>query len=331
MRHFSILLLALTLVLGGALAAPPSDNREPAKEKDKPAKVETGDLAFADGSTLRVTLVSEVIEVETRYGKLTIPAAEVQRIDFAFRIPDEVAKKIAAAVKRLGDNNFEEREVATKELREIGRRAYPSLEEAAKGVDAEVAKRASMLLGELREKFTEEDLVFPKKDRVQTPEFTVVGRITASSLRLKTAYFGETALKVADLRSFQGAGLSGDSRLSIDAAKFGSLANQWMETSITLERGGPLKVVASGQVDLWPDDSGQYMTTPRGYGNARPPAFSAGSLVGKIGDNGAPFLIGEKFDGKAGGSGKLYLHIIPSQWGNASKGSYEVKIATGER
>src|SRR5262249_15606201 len=106
--------------------------------------------------------------------------------------------------------------------------------------------------------------------------------------------------------------------------------NQWMETAITLERGAPLKVTASGQVDLWPAEPGQYMTTAKGYGNARPPAFSAGSLVGKVGENGTPFLIGDRYDGKAAATGKLYRHVIPSQWGNASTGTYEVKVG-GER
>jgi hypothetical protein len=104
-----------------------------------------------------------------------------------------------------------------------------------------------------------------------------------------------------------------------------------METSVALERDAPLRISAGGQVDLWPATPGQYMTTPKGYGNAVPPAFSAGSLVGKVGENGTPFLIGEKYDGKASASGKLYLHIIPSHWGNASTGTYDVKITAGER
>jgi hypothetical protein len=323
-------LVGLTLILGGAPAAPPPDSREPAKEKEKGAKA-TADVTLADGSTVRVTLVSENVELETKYGKLVIPAADVQRIEFAFRLPDDAAKKIAAAVKRLADTSFEEREAATKELQEIGLRAYPALEEAAKSPDAEVKRRAAMLLEELRANVSAEDLSFPKKDRIQTAEFTVSGHISSPVLRAKTAYFGEADLKLADLRVLQGAGGGGERRVTVDAARYGSAPNQWMETSITLERGVPLKVTSNGQVDLWPPEPGQYMTSPKGYGNARPPAMSAGSLVGKIGENGTPFLLGEKYDGKAAASGKLYLHITPSQWGNPSTGTYEVKIGAGER
>src|SRR5262245_22628484 len=66
-----------------------------AEEKEKP-KAEKGaaDMTFADGSTLRIFLVAEKVELETKYGKLSIPAADVQRIEFAFRVSDDVAKKI---------------------------------------------------------------------------------------------------------------------------------------------------------------------------------------------------------------------------------------------
>lgn len=326
------ILLGLFLLFGGAIAAPPPAGRAPARDKEEAAKATAADMILADGSTVRVTLVAANVELETKYGKLTVPAADVQRIEFAFRLADDVGRKIAAAVKRLGDTSFEEREAATKELRTIGLRAYPALEVAAKSADAEVARRAATLLEEIREKVSADDLTFPKKDRVQTAEFTAVGRIISPGLRVQTAYFGEADLKLGDLRLFQAVGATGESRLTVDAAKFGGAPNQWLETAVTLERGATLKVVASGQVDLWPAEPGQYMTTPRGYGaGPRPGNLGGGSLVGKIGANGTPFLVGDKYEGKASASGKLYLHITPSPWGNPSTGTYEVKVSAGER
>jgi hypothetical protein len=323
--------LGLLLLCGGAAAAPPADGQESSKGKDEASKGTAADVSFTDGSTVRVTLVAANVEMETKYGKLTIPAADLRRIEFAFRISDDVAGKIAAAVKRLGDTRFEEREAATKELRALGLRAYPALEVAAKSADAEVARRASTLSAEVRERVAAEDLTFPKQDLVQTAEFTAVGRVTSRTLRVQTAYFGEADLKLADLRVFQEAGGTGARRLTVDAAKFGGPAEQWMETSVTLERGAPLKISASGQVDLWPAQPGGYMTSPKGYGNVRPGAFGGGSLVGKIGESGTPFMIGEKYEGKAAASGKLYLHITPSPWGNASTGTYDVRLSANER
>ena len=56
----------------------------------------------------------------------------------------------------------------------------------------------------------------------------------------------------------------------------------------------------------------------------------AGALVGKIGDNGEPFLIGENYDNAPEREGRLYLQIGPSPWGCPSSGSYQVKISRKE-
>ena len=50
------------------------------------------------------------------------------------------------------------------------------------------------------------------------------------------------------------------------------------------------------------------------------PAFSA------YADHRPVFLVGESHDSVPNRDGKLYLHIVPSPWGNASTGVYQVKI-----
>ena len=59
----------------------------------------------------------EKVELTTAYGKLSIPVADVRRIDFGTRIPEDVAKKIDAAIANLSSDNFQTREDATALLR----------------------------------------------------------------------------------------------------------------------------------------------------------------------------------------------------------------------
>jgi peroxiredoxin len=200
---FSCTLFGLLVILGSARADPPSDAREAAKAGDKQAKALEGDIAYIDGKTGRLALQSGAVELETKYGKLIIPAADIERIDFAFRLPEDVAKQIAAAVKGLGNDAFEVREAASKELLEIGVRAYPALQVAAKDSDAELARRAALLLKDIRAKFPADHLRFLKMDHIQTTEFTASGRITSQVLRVRDARLGERDLKVADLCTFQ--------------------------------------------------------------------------------------------------------------------------------
>jgi hypothetical protein len=57
---------------------------------------------------------------------------------------------------------------------------------------------------------------------------------------------------------------------------------------------------------------------------------AAGILLGRIGENGKVFVIGERYQGTPNQEGTLYLLIAPSPWNNASTGSYKVKIGAGE-
>jgi hypothetical protein len=49
-------------------------------------------------------------------------------------------------------------------------------------------------------------------------------------------------------------------------------------------------------------------------------------LLGRVGDSGRIFNIGEGFEGQPVEKGRLYLHIVPSPWNNASSGAYRVRI-----
>ncbi len=85
-------------------------------------------------------------------------------------------------------------------------------------------------------------------------------------------------------------------------------------------------------MDLNPQGgNGQFRTGPAGTqqwgvnGNERHPP---GVLLGRVGDKGREFVIGEKFEGKPGEQGKLYLRIVSGPWGNTSAGEYKVKVSS---
>jgi hypothetical protein len=90
-----------------------------------------------------------------------------------------------------------------------------------------------------------------------------------------------------------------------------------------------LLATADGQVDLWPQGPGQYVCGPKGYTTAgKGVSYMAGTLLGRIGENGKIFVMGERYDGTPGEEGRLYLHIVPSPWNNASSGTFQVHITT---
>jgi hypothetical protein len=206
------LLAACALLAAPAPAAPPvrddgPKSGDPGKAADK-AKAEPPvlEVRFTDGGVMKLTLREEKIELKTDYGKLLIPVAEVREIEFATRLPDADAKKIAAAIARLAKEDFQEREAATAELLKFGARAYPALLTAAKSDDPEVRKRAEELLSKVREAVPEEDLEVRPHDVVHTEHSKIAGKIEAASFKARTAQFGDVEMKLSDVRALRGPG-----------------------------------------------------------------------------------------------------------------------------
>jgi len=148
-------------------------------------------------------------------------------------------------------------------------------------------------------------------------------------------------LNLVQLRTLRALHSGGDTEVAVDAARYGSAHGQWCDTGYQIEGSGGLVIAASGTVDIYPQTPGQYMSSPAGYQGPglamRPPPRGQlnaaalrnypGALIGRIGEEGDPFYIGERYEGAPGQEGRLYLHIVPSPWNNASSGSYQVKVA----
>ncbi|MGE3808081.1 MAG: hypothetical protein AB7K24_25755 [Gemmataceae bacterium] len=312
-----IVLLALVLMSVQAVAD---------KTADKPAaKEQRIEVQFVDGSNVRMQFLQDKIEVETRYGKMTVPVEEIRRIDFAFRLSPAQAKLIDAAIADLNNETFERRQEASEKLLEIGPPALPMLAQASKSKDIEVAKRAKEAIEQIRARFPAEKLYFPDEDVVHTEKFRAIGKIVGDAFKAKSAYFSDMRILFHDLRSLRSLAHGGEREMFVDAGKYGSADHQWLETDVDLNAEDRLVVTATGRVDLWPQQPGQYMSEPTGYQAGRP-GYQPGTLVGRIGANGPIFAIGNRFEGIPARRGRLHIQILKSPWNNASTGGYEVKI-----
>jgi hypothetical protein len=194
-------LLASAFVLVVAAGVRGQDTSSGEKKKGpEPGQVE---VRFADSSILKLKLKDDRLPVTTRYGKLLIPLADIRKIDFATRIPADMARRIEAAIADLGSADFPKREAAGKELLALREKAYPSLLEAAKSKDPEVARRAEDLVRRLRESVPEEMLVFRKQDVIYTEDAHFSGKIETEVLKAGTLAFGEVELKLVNLRNLR--------------------------------------------------------------------------------------------------------------------------------
>jgi hypothetical protein len=306
------------------------------------------EVRFADGSVVKMVLLTETIDVGTRYGKLKVAANEIRRIEFGLRIPEATLKRLDTAINNLGSPEFPKREAASKELLILKEAAYPALQIAAKSSDPEVARRAEDVLKTMTERTPLERLRLKKHDCVITTEFPIVGQIETATLKAKTPYFGEVELQLAELRAMRWIGSERETKVLVDAAKFGGQQEAWLDTGIEINADIGLEITASGSVDLSaPGEAGTNVATPAGIRGAGagavgrrggfgggPAVFgggppTVGALVGRIGERGKVFLVGTKFEGVPTEDGRLYLRILPGPWNNESTGTYDVRISVG--
>jgi hypothetical protein len=234
----------------------------------------------------------------------------------------------------LADPNFRKREQATQELLRLGEYAYKAVDEATGSEDQEVARRAEDILTQLKDKLPPSRLR-PEHDTIQAEEFKIIGQIKVPALKATSPYFGPVDLRLADLRTLRGVRGPGDTvRVALSAVSFATQNDSiWMETEVEFDGESFVEITGGGTIDLYPQPGGgaTYHVTPdgnpgwgqRAYGNN---VFSSGALIGRVGVNGQPFLIGSKFRGVPAGSGPLFLRIVASPWGNESTGSYQVTV-----
>ena len=303
------------------------------------------EVHFLNGSKVRMIIQSEKLEINTAYGKLSVPIKDVRAIEFGLHYPEGVEAKIEAAVRGLGHTDYREREKSDLALQELAPYSYPAVVEASRTGELEVSKRAKTILQKMQAKHPKKDLKISVEDRVLTQNFTIVGRILTTTVKAKTQYFGGQELNVADMRTLRSMGaVAMDTELSIDSGKYAN-QGQWLDTNYHCDGRTAITIIASGLIDVWPQQGGQFMSGPSGFQQTRngggPGGMlkggrkiggiinnqqHCGMLLGKIGEDGEIFLVAERYDGVPEGEGKLFLHIGPSQWNAQCIGNYEVKI-----
>jgi hypothetical protein len=281
-----------------------------------------------DGTVIRKAVLRDGVVVVTRFGKLAVPAAEIRRIEFGFRLPDDIARQVEAAVKQLSSDEYKQREAAGKRLVALGARAWPALQAASRSPDKEVATRAKAALERIRKEVPAEQLSLPEQDVVYTRDCVLAGRVEGEALKARSESLGELSLRLTELRSLH-SGAVDRTEVAVEAAQFGNGTGKWADSGVTVEAGVGLAVTASGRVDLMPAQAGQHVSGPAGYPAQGSSGHQAGTLLGRIGEDGPVFVVGQHYEGRSGKGGKLYLYVVPLAGGNGSTGAYQVKVSSG--
>jgi hypothetical protein len=178
----------------------PSTPAEPQALDLKPGEIAML-VHFRDGGSLRMKLRAKTIPIMTAYGKLEIPAEDIQGIELAPRLPEDVSRKVKAAIGRLTSDKPDERNAAGPELFNLKEKAYIALVRASRAKDKELAKRAGELVDDLRDLVPSALLEAPVQDTIETDDSRFAGDIPLTSVEATSPQFGDVALKISDVQS----------------------------------------------------------------------------------------------------------------------------------
>jgi hypothetical protein len=337
--------------VNGPAPAKPADDKNAKKDKEpQPAPVITRTAGNTDPDVIKLNLMDESIitgklsvkeiAVETQYGTLNIPVANIRSFTPGLQSHPGYAKQVNTLIQALGSSNFNEREKAQVQLMDKMPTIRGELEKYQNDADTERRNRVVAILTQYDEAAADEPAgaspwLMQQKDVVETLDFTVVGKIVPQSFQL-TSQYGPLTIQLADIRKAQrDTNKKEDLRqtISVDASNF-AYKNP-LNTNIRLERGDKLTITAEGTLQMQPWGNNA-STTPEGnqqYGWFLGNQIAMGALIGRVGSNDQFTKIGNKYSLTVDKPGVLQLAIAMNNDYNETQfpGKFTVKIHVAKR
>lgn len=334
-------------------AAKPADDKDTKKDKEKEPKsapVITRTVSNTDPDSIKLNLMDESIitgklsvkeiAVETQYGTLNIPVANIRSFTPGMQSHPGYAKQVSTLIQALGSSNFNEREKAQVQLMDKMPTIRGELEKFQNDPDTERRNRVIAILTQYEEAAADEPAgsntwLMQQKDVIETLDFTIVGKIVPQSFQL-TSQYGALTIQLADIRKAQrDTNKKEDLRqtISVDASNF-AYKNP-LNTNIRLERGDRLTITAEGTLQMQPWGNNA-SATPEGnqqYGWFLGNQIAMGALIGRVGSNDQFTKIGNKYTLNVEKGGILQLAIAMNNDYNENQfpGKFTVKIHVAKR
>jgi hypothetical protein len=331
------------LLLSVALLAdepntPPASLGAPKAGALQPNSSRTIRLHLMEGSIVTGRLSTEIVTVETEFGKLEVPVANIVSFTPGLDSHPEERKRIGRLIQQLGSNAAAERDAAQRTLTEMGRAIQTELAKYAQDDDAERRVRVQKILAELEDADEDEETdhlaarPWLAQDSLETTLFTVVGKISPQSFAVQTQ-FGPLKVAIGDIRRGERE-LDQKPEIRKGIAVTGEHLVQFtMQTSgIRLNRGDKVLVTADGRLTMTPWGNSTF-STPDGSEQFQwyvANLIPGGTLVARVGTMGKIFKVGSKSTFTSPRAGILYFGIAMSpQFATPDytyPGRYDVKV-----
>lgn len=316
-------------------------------------KIAEVSLTLQDGNVIKGMSLFNDVELQTDYGKLVIPIANISNVAIGVGKDNASISQVVPLLKLLNTSlNEEARKSAYNDLVKVGPKALYTIEQFLSdpknsgGAEYSGTYTIDGAVTEIRSQANLSDDT-PYLDVLTIDNhFTMGGIYTFGKLDVKTEY-GTLSIPKEKIKSMDISVWSPPSngefsfRLQANKHISGNQNGGWLKTGIHLKTGQGFQISATGEVILASLSNGKYKpdgTYAPGNGagtNGEEPEYTTGTgitpvygqVVYKIGEaTNEPSKAGKKFSGSAKQSGMLYLSIYETVYNPANTGSYIVKV-----
>jgi len=329
-------------------AVPAADAEELAAEEDEPAEPADPELLrvhLMDGSVIAGKLLLKQLEMETQFGKLQVPLAQLRGFTPGLANHPKLNQKLAELIEQIGSPETQLRQKAARALLQMGSSVRAELEKHALDADQQRRSEVRKLLEELAEETEDEagqeqpdssgEQPLIQADAIETSEFTAVGQIVTKSFPLASSY-GELTVKLTDIRKVDRPLAKRPPITKVLVVDSNQMPHRGLKSvEIRVERGDRVSISASGKLTMSPWGEGLTSTPDGGanFGWYTDNVIPNGALIASIGTAAAPFKTGCKHSFRAQRSGVLRFGIAmqPDYANQDFPGNYRVKVRVEKR
>jgi hypothetical protein len=296
-------------------------------------------LRLQDGSVISGNLSVAEIEMDTDFGKLTVPIDRIRSFSPGLDSYPELAAEIDKMIEDLGADDYKLREETQKELLKMGRKIRRELEKYKRDENAERQRRVQQIIEALDERAMEheafdEEQAEPwiREDTLVTTEFTAVGKILPKTFEIESKY-GSLTVELADVQvGERGSRRAAPVHRKLNVTGMNLVQTNLKSSGVQIRKGDKVTVRADGQIVMSPWGSNSICGPDGGsnFGWYVANEIPGGALVARIGSSGKVFKVGSSHSFVAKSSGTLYFAIaMQHQYANQGynyPGQYNVRI-----
>lgn len=231
----------------------PAAPAEPPKPAPPPIDPLLIRCQMADGTIIVGKLSASAIEVDTKFGRLSVPILQLVSIRPGLESRPQQRQQIQAWLAQLGHDDANQRKAAAAELAKIGPSLRPLLEEAAKNAAGHLKTELPALWSRIADEMGEDSadpMAATPLDVIRTGTFDMTGRVVPQSFTLATD-FGTFTLPLAQLVRLEREAVRNTdqrSELAVTGEHFAPRA--FLDSRLHLEKGDKVTIKASGAINF---------------------------------------------------------------------------------